>query len=1126
MIKFFEIEIEITPSTVERYKRVLIIVLLSVCFALTKTTVFSQGNTGDDALEKQALLDFYNATQGGSWVSKKWNIAKLQDVTTKLSDLLPGDLDNVVISNSDVIAINFPDCNNTVGSIPASFTNLTHLLSFQIISRVPNCGASSNQISGTLPNLNSLTSLQVLKLSNNACSGLVDWLNMSTLTTVDLSSDYTQSNHLTIDSSPFNTLTSLTSLTLNYNSFVSNQLSPNFSYLDNLVSLSMTNCGLTAASFPVGFGDMAAITTLDLSGNPIVNVPSPIGSLTTLVSLYLNNVSLQALPSNIGNLDNLQFLSLEVNNLSIANGNLNLYTMIELLKNCAVLQSLDLGINNLTDVSTNFSSLTALRSLSMNKNPIGSSAMPNLNGSLITDLSLNECQLTNSLPSVLTSLSQLHRLDIGNSGDYASNPGMINSLDLTQSGISSVLTALQYLTSLVIQDYAIKGPAPLPESWFGTGYMKGLTTLFLDYNQIQQPLPSNIISNTNLMTLSLSHNDLGVNADPSLRYLSPNFTCATGKLTNLTYLDVSNNQLVNLPSDGTTVDTPVPDLSACNQLASLNIASNLLTDSLPVYFVSSMPALINVNMASNSFTGVPAFYSRSNASMFILNAADNSLDFHDLDPFYVSSCASKIENLNYALQKAQGRKGDPATFYMPEDLSVTLKFSSPGDPHNYYQWERDNNQVVSGYAFDPAKPNLTCLVSVVTPETAGLYHTEIRNVCMPGLQFKGADITLVIIPPLCESQIPNGSGVFKLDKLTGSIVFERSDCPVRIPIGCAFAAPTTIDNVVSAKAITHSDNWSYSFLNLTPAANPFESGERGKWRQQATYVQNTALIQANDKNYNGGTFKLKTFNFLYGEKSYYPGWLKANEVKKYSQHGQPVEEVDALEIPSVAKFGYGETVPYIIAKNASYNSVLFESFENVYGSNLEDGFPVSSSMNVQHNVQYVHSGKGSLQVTAPFSFPVRKFNLEDLNNTGLGTLIVKVWVKGTVNYSFGCSLIDADGATIETVPFSLLSSSGEWFLYECRLDDDLNSVATLNISSSGAGTIYLDDLRVHSLGAEMTAYVYDPATLRLLAIFDDQNFGLFYQYNSQGKLVRKIVETEQGVRTVQETQYNLPKIPK
>jgi YD repeat-containing protein len=77
-----------------------------------------------------------------------------------------------------------------------------------------------------------------------------------------------------------------------------------------------------------------------------------------------------------------------------------------------------------------------------------------------------------------------------------------------------------------------------------------------------------------------------------------------------------------------------------------------------------------------------------------------------------------------------------------------------------------------------------------------------------------------------------------------------------------------------------------------------------------------------------------------------------------------------------------------------------------------------------------------------------------------------------------------------------------------------------NYSSSKA--IWIDDLRVQPMDAQAMAYVYDLATLRLIASFDDQNFGLFYQYNAEGKLVRKMVETQNGLKTVTETQYHSP----
>jgi hypothetical protein len=43
-----------------------------------------------------------------------------------------------------------------------------------------------------------------------------------------------------------------------------------------------------------------------------------------------------------------------------------------------------------------------------------------------------------------------------------------------------------------------------------------------------------------------------------------------------------------------------------------------------------------------------------------------------------------------------------------------------------------------------------------------------------------------------------------------------------------------------------------------------------------------------------------------------------------------------------------------------------------------------------------------------------------------------------------------------------------------------------------------------------------------MAQFDGQHFGVYNQYDGEGRLIRRIRETERGLRTVQETQYHTP----
>jgi YD repeat-containing protein len=119
-----------------------------------------------------------------------------------------------------------------------------------------------------------------------------------------------------------------------------------------------------------------------------------------------------------------------------------------------------------------------------------------------------------------------------------------------------------------------------------------------------------------------------------------------------------------------------------------------------------------------------------------------------------------------------------------------------------------------------------------------------------------------------------------------------------------------------------------------------------------------------------------------------------------------------------------------------------------------------------------------------------------------------------------------------------VAQSGEWLLYEGLVTAaNLGAVVTshsnkppqttqVQLRFTDASQVWLDDVRMQPQDAQVTSYVYDPRTLKLLASFDDQHFGLFYQYDPEGRLVRKQVETERGRQTTQENLYNTPTVPK
>jgi hypothetical protein len=406
-------------------------------------------------------------------------------------------------------------------------------------------------------------------------------------------------------------------------------------------------------------------------------------------------------------------------------------------------------------------------------------------------------------------------------------------------------------------------------------------------------------------------------------------------------------------------------------------------------------------------------------------------------------------------------------------------------------------------------------------------HVTDNNNCSSSVSFP---INVTDVTPLCSATIPkNQSGTVVLDKFSGVIVYKpESDCLENIPLGCIGGrvdAPL-LNNVVSASASTYSDRWKYDHMAVAPSgSNSFEKGERGKWRPSASYAYNNGNVKV-DKNYNSGTFPIAHFNWQYPGVTSRAGWLKVNEITKYTPDGETVEEVNALDIASTAKFGYGGALPYLIAQNAVYSSVVFESFEYMNGAFFEDGVPCH---NAQARKQVGHSGSYSF---APKNSPFESRSLPAKDNLLIKKgMVARIWVTeiGGLSTDLTNKLSLAVFNTsylIAQQSFSKIATIGVWSLWEARIEPSnlTGSFSSFHvkISQNGGGDIVIDDVRIQPLDAEMTCYVYDPRTLRLLTVFDDQHFGLYYQYNIEGQLTRKIIETERGKKTIQETQYNLP----
>lgn len=421
---------------------------------------------------------------------------------------------------------------------------------------------------------------------------------------------------------------------------------------------------------------------------------------------------------------------------------------------------------------------------------------------------------------------------------------------------------------------------------------------------------------------------------------------------------------------------------------------------------------------------------------------------------------------------------------------------------------------------------------------------------------------------ICQEplNISGGNGDFVISPDNGALVYYSSDNPcfpqeLKCLQFCEEVYPsTTISQVVASNAATLSDNWPYEENHYYPLLNGnynvYETGRRGKWRAASSYVYKEDItgIQApfgdgavyaatdEEKAYNAGVYELELFNWVYPGANNSQKWLGLNTTTRYSPNGNALEEENILGIKSCAKFGYQKLLPYLVAQNSAYAHTAFESFENEYPQGgttyLEDGLILNSTDGViATNIG--HSGAQSLKLSNDAD------GLQWISTTVDGHLLdqgldLKLWMKTTENNHqlitdhFYAEIRDpVSNNIVGSTRFEKLAQTGEWSLLQARITDlssylvvgdDFKLHLRYDFNSSGVQNLWIDDIRMQVLDAQMGCYVYDRETLRLLTSFDDQHFGLYYQYDAEGKLIRKLLETERGMKTVQEAQYNVPKV--
>lgn len=287
-------------------------------------------------------------------------------------------------------------------------------------------------------------------------------------------------------------------------------------------------------------------------------------------------------------------------------------------------------------------------------------------------------------------------------------------------------------------------------------------------------------------------------------------------------------------------------------------------------------------------------------------------------------------------------------------------------------------------------------------------------------------------------------------------------------------------------------------------------------------------------------------------------WKKTREITKWSMYGNEIENIDAVGNYSSAIFGFNHTLPVALVYNARQEESMVESFEDfemlqVPGSVLELNhspfknlfglMQVGSSSYKRYNLNpstievattYSHTGRyafksssGTSTITFdstrnPAVYKNQYFHLPFTMTQGK-RYVLSCWIRPqslTGNEkSYQASNYILNGGTSTRVSFGP-TIIDKWQKMEFEFTASTNGTP---ISLSLPANVYMDDLRIVPLDANMKAFVYDPRTHKLMATMDENNYATIYEYDREGNLVRTKKETDRGIMTVSESRSANPK---
>ncbi|RKN03595.1 hypothetical protein D7036_13550 [Aquimarina sp. BL5] len=748
------------------------------------TLTVIEDTCGVSAIEKQALIDLYNATDGPNW-TYSWDLdtpvcdwygvrvfdGKVTIVELRYNNLngtIPSTLEN--LSNLRILNLGK---NKLSGNVPIELGNLTELTSIFL---------SSNELSGTIPSeLGKLSKLVNLQFQNNKFTGTipVEIGNLSNLAFLQLH------KNLLTGTIPIEVgnLSQLKQLFLSENQ-LSGDIPVEIGSLTNLQQLYLYSNKLSGV-IPKQIGRLINLKHLYIYDNKLENrIPTELGNQLSLERLNISNNKLFGeIPKSIKNLPDLKEFRFQVNDYVFSDFESEYYDykskldVFIYIPQAKVDQTETLSVTEGGTITLSSTALTSTNNSyqwykdgivipgATNKEYVIENASATAVGSyhfiatnsIVTDLTLERNPISLTLdPCGVSEVEKQALIDLYNATDgvnWTNNTnwltdaaicdwhgvtvvdGKITRLDLSSNKLSgtipSTISDFTSLVSLRLDRNTLTGEIPI-----NIETLNVLEELYLNYNELTGAIPSGLEIITTLEVLHLDNNKLtgtipeNIGQLVNLRsiglsnnQLEGEIPVSISNITGLKYLRLENNRFAgNIPNS----------IGTLTELVQIGLDQNAFSGQIPQE-LTNLPNLNYLNIANNELNGViPNFTLTPKLTIFAFN--DNGFIFSDFESEFDAYTPKFDPNFVY---KPQAKVDQEQTIRVQLGGSVILSTQQLSSPNNTYTWYRGNNQLIT-----TADTSIT--IDNITQDDIDEYYFVATNSIVDGLELERNKIKLVL----------------------------------------------------------------------------------------------------------------------------------------------------------------------------------------------------------------------------------------------------------------------------------------------------------------------------------------------------------------------------------------------